>query len=77
MLHKFYMIKDPRRLKWLPLVLGLSQVLCLLIWLGIGLAVPALVAQGRMAPLERADDAAPPFLLGFAATAAVSTRPPT
>ncbi len=65
MLHKFYMIKDPRRLKWLPLVLGVSQVLCLLIWLGIGLAVPALVAQGKLPPLERPDDAAPAFLLGF------------
>lgn len=66
MLHKFYMIKDPRRLKWLPLVLGVSQALCLLIWLGIGLAVPALVAQGKLPPLERPDDAAPAFLLGFA-----------
>lgn len=66
MLHKFYMLRDPRSLKWLPLVLGLSQVLCLLIWLGIGLAVPALVAQGKLAPLARPDDAAPAFLLGFA-----------
>lgn len=65
MLNKFYMIQDPRRLKWLPLVLGLSQTLCLLIWLGIGLAVPALVAQGKLAPLARPDDAAPSFLLGF------------
>jgi SSS family transporter len=65
MLNKFYMIQDPRRLKWLPLVLGLSQTLCLLIWLGIGLAVPALVAQGKLAPLARPDDAAPTFLLGF------------
>ncbi|MFL6193172.1 MAG: sodium:solute symporter family transporter [Thermoanaerobaculia bacterium] len=65
MLHKFYMLRDPRSLKWLPLVLGSSQVLCLLIWLGIGLAVPALVAQGRLAPLAKPDDAAPAFLLGF------------
>jgi len=59
------MIRDPRRLKWLPLVLGSSQVLCLLIWLGIGLAVPALVAQGKLPPLDKPDDAAPAFLLGF------------
>jgi Na+/proline symporter len=65
MLNKFYMIQDPRRLKWLPLVLGVSQTLCLLIWLGIGLAVPALIAQGKLAPLARPDDAAPAFLLGF------------
>jgi len=65
MLNKFLMIKDPRRLKWLPLVLGSSQALCLLIWLGIGLAVPALVAQGKLPPLDKPDDAAPAFLLGF------------
>lgn len=66
MLHKLFMLRDPRQLRWLPLVLGGSQVLCLLIWLGLGLAVPALVAQGQMAPLERPDDAAPLFLLNFA-----------
>jgi SSS family transporter len=65
MLHKFLMIRDPRRLKWLPLILGSSQVLCLLIWLGIGLVVPALVAQGKLPPLDKPDDAAPAFLLGF------------
>ncbi len=66
MLHKFYMLDDPRKLKWLPLILGGSQTLVVLIWLGIGLAVPALVASGRLAPLAHPDDAAPSFLLGFA-----------
>lgn len=66
MLHKFYMLRDPRQLKWMPLILGGSQALCLLIWLGLGLAVPALVAQGAMPPLENPDDAAPVFLLQFA-----------
>jgi Na+/proline symporter len=65
MLHKFLMLKDPRRLRWLPLTLGLSQILCLLIWLGVGLAVPALVAQGRLPALTQPDDAAPLFLLHF------------
>lgn len=65
MLNKFLMIRDPRGLKWLPMVLGVSQVLCLLIWLGIGLAVPALVARGRLAPLAKPDGASPAFLLGF------------
>jgi len=66
MLHKFFMIKDPRRLRWLPLTLGGSQILCLLIWFGLGLAVPALVAQGRLPALAQPDDAAPLFLLHFA-----------
>ncbi|MEE8137683.1 MAG: sodium/proline symporter [Thermoanaerobaculia bacterium] len=65
MLHKFYMLDDPRKLKWLPLVIGLSQSLCVLIWLGIGLAVPALVAAGRTPPLVSADEASPVFLLEF------------
>jgi Na+/proline symporter len=65
MLHKFFMLRDPRSLKWLPLILGGSQIVCLLIWLGLGLAVPALVAQGKLPPLENPDDAAPLFLLHF------------
>ena len=55
MLHKFLMLKDLQQLRWLPLVLGSSQAMCLLIWVGLGLAVPALIAQGRMALLEHPD----------------------
>ena len=68
MLHKFYMIDDPRKLKWIPLVVGSTQTLCVLIWLGLGLVVPALVAQGRLAPLVQPDDAAPTYLLELAPT---------
>ncbi|MEM9599364.1 MAG: hypothetical protein AAGD06_34180, partial [Acidobacteriota bacterium] len=63
-LHKFFMLDDPLKLRWFPWILGLGQTLVVLIWLGIGLAVPALVAGGDLAPLERPDDAAPMFLLG-------------
>ncbi len=65
MLHKFYMLDDPAKLRWLPAVIAGSQSLCLLIWLGVGLAVPALVAQGHLAPLADPDRAAPALLLGF------------
>jgi Na+/proline symporter len=65
MLHKFYMLDDPRKLKWMPLVVGAAQTACVLIWLGIGLAVPGLVAQGRMAALDNPDSATPLFLLQF------------
>jgi Na+/proline symporter len=65
MLHKFYMLRDIGQLKWMPLVLGVSQTICLLIWVGVGLTVPALVAEGRMLPLDRPDDATMRFLLDF------------
>ncbi len=65
MLHKFFMLDDPRKLKWMPLIVGVTQSLCVLIWLGIGLAVPALVAGGRLAPLANPDEASPQFLLHF------------
>ena len=65
MLHKFFMLDDPRKLKWMPLIVGVTQTLCVLIWLGIGLAVPALVATGQLAPLTNPDDATSTFLLGF------------
>lgn len=66
MLHKFFMVRDVRSLKWMPAVIAFGQAFCLLIWLGLGLAVPALVAQGRMAPPAGADAATPDFLLAFA-----------
>ena len=66
MLHKFYMLDDPAKLKWMPLVLSASQAVCVLVWLGIGLAVPSLVTQGRLGALARPDEAAPVFLLQFA-----------
>ncbi|MCL4846402.1 MAG: hypothetical protein KJ066_07705 [Acidobacteria bacterium] len=65
-IHKFLMLRDPRDLKWMPLVLGGGQSLCILLWVGVGLAVPALVAQGRLAPLANPDEATVAYLLGFA-----------
>jgi sodium/proline symporter/sodium/pantothenate symporter len=69
MLHKFMMIRDVGLLRWLPLVLAGSQAVCLLVWLGLGLAVPALVATGGLPPLEQPDQAAPLFLLHQAPSA--------
>ena len=65
MLHKFYMLDDPRKLKWIPLVFGTSQGLCFLVWIGIGIAVPALVASNQIPPLDNPDAATPIFLLGY------------
>lgn len=66
--HKFYMLKDPRKLKWYPLIMSLVMVVTLLLFLGVGMAVKAMVARGAMPPLARPDDATPAFLLGFTPT---------
>jgi Na+/proline symporter len=64
-IHKFYMLRDPRRLKWFPILLTLAFFLAGLLWFGVGLAVKALTVEGAMEPLARPDDATPAFLLGF------------
>lgn len=65
-LHKLMMVRDVDRLRWLPLVLGGSQAACLVVWLGLGVAVPAAVARGLMAPVTAFDQAVPTFLLQVA-----------
>lgn len=62
--HKYYMLKDPRRLRWYPLLMTVAMLLAQLLFVGVGLAVRAMVARGAAAPLARADDATPFFLLG-------------
>ena len=63
--HKFYMLKDPRRLKWYPLLSSIALMVTLLLFFGVGSAVKSLVVQGELAPLARPDDATPTFLLRF------------
>jgi len=65
-IHKFYMLRDPLRLKWYPTIMTLALMVTVLLYFGVGIAVKALVAEGAMAPLARADDATPQFLLAFA-----------
>jgi Na+/proline symporter len=64
-IHKFYMLKDPRRLKWYPLLVTVALIVTMLLYFGVGVAVKALVAGGRLAPLANPDDATPIFLLRF------------
>jgi Na+/pantothenate symporter len=63
--HKFYMLKDPRRLKWYPLIMTSALFVTLLLYVGVGLAVKSLVVSGALPALGRPDDATPTFLLGF------------
>jgi Na+/proline symporter len=64
-IHKFYMLRDPRRLKWYPLIMTTAMFMTLLLYVGVGLAVKSLVVSGALPPLGRADDATPTFLLRF------------
>lgn len=58
MLHKFLMLKSPEALRYLPAVIGGAQGLSLLVWFGLGAAVLAFGADGRLGPLAHPDDAA-------------------
>lgn len=64
-IHKFYMLKDPARLKWYPLVMTAALLLALLLYFGVGVAMKAHVLSGRIPPLANPDDATPLFLLRF------------
>lgn len=63
--HKYYMLKDPRQLKWYPLLKTVGLILVLLLYFGVGVGVKALVARGALAPLDVPDQATPTFLLRF------------
>jgi SSS family transporter len=62
--HKFYMLKDPRRLKWYPVVMTAALTVTLLLYFGVGVVVKALSVRGELV-LTAADDATPTFLLNF------------
>lgn len=63
--HKFYMLRDARQLKWYPLLMSAALIMTLLLYFAVGIAMKALVVQGRIPPLARPDDATPLFLLHF------------
>lgn len=63
--HKFYMLRDPRRLRWYPLLMTLTLVVTLLLFFGVGVVTKALVVRGELAPLANADAATTTFLLGY------------
>lgn len=62
--HKFYMLKDPQRLKWYPLLMTAALTVTLLLYFGVGVVVKALAVRGEIA-LATPDDATPTFLLNF------------
>ena len=62
--HKFYMLKDPRRLKWYPVLMTAALTVTLLLYFGVGVTVKALAVRGQLT-LATPDDATPAFLLNF------------
>ncbi|MEP6589779.1 MAG: hypothetical protein ABJC19_01235 [Gemmatimonadota bacterium] len=65
-IHKFYMLKDVRKLRWYPLLMTAAMTLALLLFVGVGLAMRAAVVRGDLPVLTRPDDATPLFLLHYA-----------
>jgi len=63
--HKFYMLRDPRQLKWYPLLMTVALAVTQLLYVGVGVAMKGLVAAGTLAPLAKADQATPMFLLNY------------
>lgn len=64
-LHKFYMLDDPRRLKWYPVVATAALLMAMLLFFGVGVSIRALVVEGTLAPLSNPDHATPLFLLEY------------
>jgi Na+/proline symporter len=64
-IHKFYMLRDPQRLKWYPLLVTSALMLTMLLYFGVGVSVKALVTDGQLAALGSPDQATPTFLLHY------------
>lgn len=62
--HKFLMVRDEAALRWYPAVMTGALLVTLLLFVGVGTAMAALVATGAEPPLARPDDATSRFLLG-------------
>ena len=67
-IHKFYMLRDPRQLKWYPLLMTVALAVTQLLYVSVGIAMKALVVSEAIAPLAKADQATPQFLLHYTPT---------
>ena len=48
LLHKFYMFKDIKKMKWGPLMAAIPAMLTGLLWMGVGLVVRYLAVTGKL-----------------------------
>jgi Na+/proline symporter len=62
--HKFFMVRDPLRLRWYPVVTTFAMLVTILLFFGVGVVMKALTLEGTIPPLGNPDDATPLFLLG-------------
>ena len=62
-LHKFFMLRDPLRLKWYPVLGTAALLLTTLLFVGVGVAVKGLVLAGELEPPAHPDLTTPLFLL--------------
>lgn len=62
-LHKFFMLKDPRAFRWYPLLSAVALCLTVLLFFGVGMAVKGQVSAGIMTQPAFPDAATPRFLL--------------
>jgi Na+/proline symporter len=66
--HKYYMIRDVKRLRWYPVLMTIAMILAQLLFVGVGIAVKSLVVTGELAALATPDEATPTFLLRYVPT---------
>ena len=66
--HKFYMLRDPRQLKWYPLLMTVALAVTQLLYVSVGIAMRSLVSGGALPALAKADQATPTFLLHYTPT---------
>ncbi len=64
-LHKFFMLRDARKLRWYPMLMTGSLTMALLLFVAVGLAIKARVASGDLPALAKPDDATATFLLRY------------
>ena len=55
-IHKYYMLRDPLQLRWMPLLSAIAIIVSLLLFIGVGVAMKALVLDGQLAALTNADE---------------------
>lgn len=66
--HKYYMLRDAKRLRWYPVLMTVAMLMAQLLFVGVGIAMKALVLRGELPALGSPDEATPTFLLKYVPT---------